>query len=217
MFEENIVEYIEGRMEGNSEKDFERRLEAEPELRSVYLSELARYKALKAIHRAEEKKALKEMLGKKKGKTVSFANRTGLNPNGMLSIAAGVMILLFLGYLLYPKPVSPEQLAMNYLEVYPLENIRGEQQENENKVPSPQEKLHTASQLLKDGKASEAIPLLAPMQDHPIIGDAASWYLALAYMLNKQESPAKVLLQEIRDKPHYRQEQAAEILKKWDQ
>jgi tetratricopeptide (TPR) repeat protein len=231
MFNEHIQDYIEDRLEGEEKLAFEKRLETEITFKKDYVQELARHKALQATMRAEAKAELKKMLGQ------STPVRS-IKPMWRASaIAAAILILILAGYLLIPQQKSPEQLAMSHFEPYPLSNIRGktndqqtlfdkaiapyQQGDFEKALPflrqlhqadpsHPQLKLNLASGLMAEGQPKEAISLLKTISGPG--ADAAEWYLALAYLQDGQVDTAKILLQEISGKSHFRQEQAMELL-----
>lgn len=233
MFDEQIQDYIEDRLAGEEKLAFEKRLETETTFKKDYVLELARHKALQASLRAEAKAELKKMLGQS---TPVRAIRPMWRAS---AIAAGILILFLAGYLLISQQKSPEQLAMGYFEPYPLSNIRGEtndqqaifdkalapyqqgdfekalpflQQLHQANPSNPQLTLNLASGFMAEGQPKEAIGLLKTISGQS--ADAAEWYLALAYLQDGQLDAAKILLQEISGKPHFRQEQAAELLGK---
>lgn len=233
MFEEKIQDYIEDRLVGSEKETFEKRLEQEQELRAGYLQELARHTALIAQQRAKDKEALKKVLGQS---DLTAQMRTIRLITHISAIAAGILMLFLIGYLLIPKQQSPAQFAMNYFEPYPLSNIRGEstdQQEVMDKALVPyqqgnfgealpylrqlqqanptnsQFKLNLASGLMAEGQPEEAIALLKTISGQS--ADAAEWYLALAYLQDGQVDVAKGILQEIGGKSHFRKKQAMEL------
>lgn len=232
--EEQIQDYIEDRLQDAEREAFEDRLRQEQELKSAYIQELARHTALIAHKRAEEKEALKKLFGQ----SDSTARIRSITPfYRITAVAAAVLLLLLAGYLLMPSKNAPEQLAMNYFEPYPMSNVRGEtdeaqslmdkaltpyqegnfeealpylQQLQQAKPDNDQLKLNLASGLIAEKQFQEAIDLLQSISFQS--ADAAEWYLALAYLLNGQEDSAKSLLEEIAGKPHFRKQQAMELL-----
>lgn len=231
MIEEQILEYIEGRLGEEERIAFEKRLEVEPDLKASYRQELGRHTALKAIQRAEEKEALKKVLGQPTARIKSLNSTFRI-----ATIAAGIIILFILGYLFIPDQ-QPEQFAMQYFEPYPLSNVRGESddqqalfdqalipyQQGDFQIALPylrqllgtdpdnvQLKLNLASALIAEAQTPEAISLLQTITNQS--ADAAEWYLALAYLQDGQLSQAKELLQAISGKSHFKQGQARNLL-----
>jgi predicted Zn-dependent protease len=232
MIEEQILEYIEGRLEADEKAAFEKRLEVESELKASFQRELGRHTALKAIQRAEQKETLKKVLGQPKAKVSVFQPRWRL-----ASIAAGIILLFLLGYLLIPGQQRPEQFAMQYFEPYPLSNVRGESDDqqalfDQALVPyqngdfqtalpylrqlleadpnNAQLKLNLASALMVADQNQEAISLLQTIKNQS--ADAAEWYLALGYLRDGQLAKAKELLQAISGKSHFKQTEAGDLL-----
>ncbi len=208
MHNEKIQEYIEGRLPAEDKTAFEKRLDAERALRSDYMAEMARHTALQATMRVQAKEELKKMLS---ANPQPYTRVRSLRPMWMAAaIAAGILLLLSLGYLFTASQETPEQLAMNYLEPYVLDNPRGEG--NESPVVSFQQSLHEASQLLSERKAKEAIRILKPLEGQQQGADAIEWYLALAYLQDGQVEASKEILKDISTKAHYRKAQAMELL-----
>lgn len=74
--------------------------------------------------------------------------------------------------------------------------------------------FYAANDKLSEGQAAEAIPLLTPLagQDSDF-GQAASWYLALAYLKTLDLEQAKVLFAEMaKDAQHPYQKESTQIL-----
>lgn len=178
--------------------------------------------ALKANERDRLQAAFKELERKKKQKSGKIRLLYGLG--AAAAAAAIVLIIIFEGL---PKfAPSPGDLFAEYFEPAPnlLEKQeRGEIQEGisidttavsySSGLPPTTKDLaaeqiaidfYEANDLLAEGKAEAAIPLLESLagQDSDF-GRSSTWYLALAYLKLADLDQAKPLLQEMIDQPNH--------------
>lgn len=194
---------------------------------------------LKAALRQQERELLKrelQAIEDKSGKKPTKIRRLywGL---GISAAAAVALLLLYIGLLPRFAP-SPGDLFSQYFE--PMPNILAslERGQDDSAIDSTAqgdelsfgtgaptttdeqelrliEDFYQANELLGEDKAAEAIPLLRPLagQDSDF-GQAASWYLALAYLKTLDLDQAKELFGEMaKDTAHPYQRESEAILK----
>lgn len=177
--------------------------------------------ALKANERDRLHAALKELEEKKKQKGARIRLLYGL---GAVAAAAAIaLLIIFVGLPRFAP--SPGDLFARYYEPAPnvLEQIeRGETSGetpqdtalsfgSELPAPTPDQSaeqitidFYTANDLLAEGQAEAAIPLLKNIagQDSDF-GRSATWYLALAYLKLVDLDQAKPLFQVMIDEPSH--------------
>ncbi len=194
---------------------------------------------LKAALRQQERELLKRELQEleEKGEKNPVKIRRLYWMAGISAAAAIALLLIYIGLLPRFAP-SPGDLFSQYFE--PMPNIlasieRGQESSVSDSTAQGDEisfgtgtptntdddelvlieDFYQANALLGENKAAEAIPLLTPLagQDSDF-GQAASWYLALAYLQTLDLDQAKELFGEMaKDAAHPYQEESEAILK----
>ncbi|NRB47002.1 MAG: hypothetical protein HRU41_04975 [Saprospiraceae bacterium] len=194
---------------------------------------------LKATLRQQERERLKAELEEIEAKsTTKPAKIRRLYWIGGISAAAAIALLLIYIGLLPRFAPSPGDLFSQYFE--PMPNILASVERGQESSPpdnsvqdtaiafgtgspsSPGDEelslikdFYQANELLSEDKAAEAIPLLTPLAGQESdFGQAASWYLALAYLKTLELDQAKELFRAIvKDTGHPYQEESEAILK----
>ncbi len=177
--------------------------------------------ALQANERDRLHAALKELEEKKKQKGTRIRLLYGL---GAVAAAAAIaLLIIFVGLPRFAP--SPGDLFARYYE--PAANVLEQVERGETQVEAPADTaisfgrefptttsdqsaeqiatdFYTANDLLAEGKAEAAIPLLKDMAGHHSdFGRAATWYLALAYLKLADLDQAKPLFQAMIDEPNH--------------
>lgn len=183
---------------------------------------------LKATHRAELKAALKQEIA-------SQAPVRHIGPLWIgLAIAAAIAAIV-----LIINPFSPSmtasELAMSYVEPFPVQQVRGKNPLQEPAVQlyqagqyreaiealktldqsQPELALMTASAFLQVKEYHEAIEILENIKNPGPFADVYLWDLALAYVLAGQFDKAHPLLEEISSSSHFKREEAKSLLDKF--
>lgn len=234
-----ISDYLAGDLSGAERQAFEERLGSEPELALTLRRQQAQQDVVRAIDRARQKEALKAMLQQGRSAPVRRLNPAPLMRWGALAAAAAVALLVWIAWPQNPA-LSPQQMALGYMEAYPMEAERGEAtsqltawdsvalyygQGDYVRALPPLRELHLAAPadaryslylsecLMQTGAYAEAIPLLEQIPAQNLYHDAARWRLALCYLLDGKPEMALPLLEEIRSSNHYRKLQADTLLR----
>jgi tetratricopeptide (TPR) repeat protein len=233
-----ISDYLAGDLPEQDREAFAQRLTKDESFAALFRSRQAEINALRAIGRAEAKAALKaQFAGFQAHKDVSPRR---IWPLAVLAIAAAIALLVLFRLSPWQAAPAPRELALAYLEPYPLTVERGLADTGQSDwdaasaayqagdfaaalplfrslhatLPDdPQITLSLAECLSQTGSYAEAAALLRPLAEASPFQDAAQWRLALNYLLAGQDALALPLLESIGKGPHYRQAQATTLLK----
>lgn len=222
-----IRQYAHGELADKALSDFEQQLEADEALRE----ELDLYLALRGSYQVAQKAYFAELVAtqglapeKPQARILSFGNAT----TRIMSIAAAILLLATLTFILWPKTnLSPQQLAQTHLATpYPApSNVMGnetrEAQWRAARVAYAEGKYDTAATLLADMIVNgDSLPETAfylglsslyqtpPNYDQAINSfstieglyrEAADWYTALAHIQNGNAQAAVPFLESIQD------------------
>jgi len=194
ILEQEIERYLEGTMTAEENESFNERLKRDPEL--VKEMELQR-SIIRAVRNEQLGKIIEneERQFHKQGRI-----RTLVISIGSFAVAASLFGVFYLTYL-----NNCENLADRYYVAYtytPLPSRGGE-------IPSltrADSMFFKALAELERGNKKQAITLLENLHHSSYEMVAATdpairWYLSLAYLKNGQKKKAKILLQEIVNKP----------------
>lgn len=148
-----------------------------------------------------------------------------------LAIAAAITAIVLI-FNPFNKEASAQQLAINYLEPFPVQQIRGETAKSRPAIQlyqtgqypdavqafsnleliKPDHALMYASALMQMKEYKRAIEVLEGIANPGAFADIYTWDLALAYVLNHQYLQARPLLKEIAGSSHFKREEAQELL-----
>ena len=231
-----VAEYLAGELDEATRLQVEQRLREDEAFRRLTRQRQAELVILRAKERADLKNLLRAT---RDVHPVSPRRNPGFSPLWFGLAAAAVLVVIFLIINPFnPKP-DPQALALQYLEPFPVNNIRGESPAADSlmevvlpayqagqyaavaetfdqvaDLPSfpDNQQLMAASAYLNLDRTSDAIVLLEGIPAGSAYHDIASWNLALAYILSQQQEKAIPLIQEMASSSHYRSAEAAELL-----
>jgi tetratricopeptide (TPR) repeat protein len=232
--QETISAYLAGDLDLLEKVQIERKLNEDEDFAREF--EEAREKLLmaKAVERAALKAELKETFS---GRRASVTIRPLWVAGAALAAAAAVLLIFFLGA--PPETQATKELAMGYLEPYPLPAQRGEDPlaglrarayeqyregdfiEAEKSFEALKEEdfsvgIFHADCLSQIGEYAEAIDILRHLTQGSPRADAAQWRLALNLILAGQEAEAKTLLSEMASSNHYKAKEAQKLLEEME-
>lgn len=234
-----ISDYLAGDLSEAARQAFEARMDREPELVAALRRQQAQQDVVRAIDRARQKEALKALLQDRPA-PVRRLTPAPLMRWAALAAAAAVALLVWIAWPQNPA-LSPQQMALGYMEAYPMEAERGEapsqlsawdsvalhygQGDYVKAMPglralhqaAPDDaryRLYLAECLMQTGTYAEAIPLLEQIPAQNLYHDAVQWRLALCYLLDEKPDKAAPLLEEIRSSKHFRKLQADTLLRR---
>ncbi|MDX2245870.1 MAG: tetratricopeptide repeat protein [Bacteroidia bacterium] len=228
-----ISDYLAGDLLDAEKVAVEQRMQADADFAQLFRQQQANVHILRAVSRAEEKARLQQQFKSARQRQL-FTRRLWTAS----VVAAGLAALLLIWFNPWKKTHTPEQLAMAYLESYPLPVERGAGQDSVLEDSAFQyyrqgdyvqavpllRKLHEStpeeaqitlllgeslSQTAQYTEASEMFTLLA--KDSPY-KDAAQWRLALNQLLSGETAAAQQTLLKISGTSHYRSAQADSLL-----
>lgn len=226
-----ISDYLAGDLTPEEALVVEDRIRTEPDFASLIEGRQQEIDVLRASQRAELKEVLREQME-------SVKKQQGVTRNlwTAVSVAAAAAVMLLIWFAPWRgEGLTSEQLAMGYLEPYPLTSERG-----------PVSPRQTAFDLYRQGKFAQAIPLLDSLNSagsaDPLVAmylaeslshtgdyaasvpifrqlavsspfrDAAQWRLALNLILAGEVEKASETLKNI-DKGHYKHKEAETLRK----
>ncbi len=232
-----LMDFFANQLDPVQRQTLQDRMANEPDLKEAYLSMCSQLLANKAHERSEQKAALKasfqawqEADVQPEAKVRSFSWRP------LVLAAAACLALLMMVFRPWQSNPSASELALNYLQPYPIDAYRGEAEERKQALISYQNGDYASaareiSVLKQEGKAtpqellvlaicyqyldepSEAKAELEPLLEDDVWGQSAGWYLALANLRLGEEKLAIHQLEEIsQQEDHYQRGQAQDLL-----
>jgi len=229
-----ISDYLAGEMEEETRVAFEARLAVDHELKQVVETQRLHIALLRAQARAKGKAEIQAELEAFK----QSQKKPKVRPLWIgLAIAAAVA-LLFLFIQPTTSTLTPEQMASAYAEPFPLQQVRGEE-EQENALanysagayadflqvvdsmstPASEGNLwnmYQAEALRLTGDCEKAWELYEGLTTDPTFRDAAAWRQVLCGLELGRKEEVYELLQEMSGKDHYRRAVAGEMLEVWE-
>jgi hypothetical protein len=221
--DELIIDYLDGLLPAEERARFEQRLQTDARLRSRLESLRLAVNGLKQFGTTEKVKAIRKELGpelaaKRSARVVNFRSFV------RYSIAAAASILvLFVAYKIFlDARLSRARLYNEAYVEYSLAPQRGggaeqlssiereyQHQQYDSVVREPKtgvlsgrDSLLTGISFLKTKQPSPAIDWLKPLsQSSSLFADDAQFYLALAYLKNKDDKEAADLMKKIHNDP----------------
>lgn len=190
--EERINRYLQGEMTQEEEVLFEEDLAKDDTLRRQAEAMARIVKGMEVIGKEHDKEYIQKMKTSKKR----------LTPVWWMSIAAGLAILLTVGYHFYDRSHTIA-LGRQYAQAFPVETIiRGEEDEDVvntltalfNNVANGEDLENTITQLDSLWALSQSDIYNGYTTYEPYIG----WNLALTYLRNNDKNKAKKVLEQMR-------------------
>lgn len=190
--EERINRYLQGEMTQEEETLFEEDLAKDETLRRQAEAMARIVKGMEIVGKEHDKEYIQKM------KEVS---RKRMTPVWWMSIAAGIVILLTVGYHFYDRSQTIG-LGQQYAYVFPTETIiRGEEEEEVTKTltalfdnaASGEDLDNTIERLTELWALSKSDTYNDYTTYEPYIG----WNLAIAYLRNNDKKEAKEVLKEM--------------------
>lgn len=180
---------------------------------------------LQASHRAELKENLKQEIA-------SRAPIRNIRPLWIGLAIAAVIAAIVLIINPFSTRMTASELAMSYVEPFPVQQIRGETIQADTAIllyqagryreavealkildqSQPDFALMTASALVQVEAYKEAIDVLEGIESPGVFADVYLWDLALAYVLAQEFQKARPLLEEIAASSHFKREEAKKLL-----
>lgn len=209
-------------------------LAADPELANRVASLRQELINLETVLRHTEKEQLKELY-----EAAIEAEIRPLWPRILPFVSAAAVIAILIFTLFFPRQfANPQKLADRQWEAYDLVNVRsGASAADETQaalqryqsgqyaeailaleaIPDslqrPDLRLALGLSQYQTDQLAASIQTLATIQDDPLFGEAAQWYLALSHLKNEEINQARTGLQNIADNSrHYKQTAAEELL-----
>lgn len=190
--EERINRYLQGEMTQEEEVLFEEDLAKDETLRRQAEAMARIVKGMEVVGKEHDKEYIQKMK----------ASRKRLTPVWWMSIAAGLAILLTVGYHFYDRSQTIA-LGQQYAQVFPVETIiRGEEDEDVvntltalfNNVANGEDIENTITQLDSLWALSQSDIYNGYTTYEPYIG----WNLAIAYLRNNDKNKAKKVLETLK-------------------
>lgn len=190
--EERINRYLQGEMTQEEEALFEEDLAKDDTLRRQAEAMARIVKGMETVGKEHDKEYIQKM---------KEATRKRLTPVWWMSIAAGIVILLTVGYHFYDRSQTIG-LGQQYAYVFPTETIiRGEEEE---------EVTNTLTALFDNAASGEdldntierltelwALSKSDTYNDYTTYEPYIGWNLAIAYLRNNDKKEAKEVLKEL--------------------
>ena len=189
--EERINRYLQGEMTQEEEVLFEEDLAKDDTLRRQAEAMARIIKGMEVVGKEHDKEYIQKMK----------ASRKRLTPVWWMSIAAGLAILLTVGYHFYDRSQTIA-LGQQYAQVFPMETIiRGEEDEDVannltalyNNVTNGEDLENTITQLDSLWALSQSEIYNGYTPYEPYIG----WNLAIAHLRNNDKKEAKGVLKQM--------------------
>ncbi|MEZ4828725.1 MAG: tetratricopeptide repeat protein [Bacteroidia bacterium] len=227
-----ISDYLAGDLTDADKSIVETRIQTDADFAALFREQQVRVNIFRASVRAEEKARMKEVF------RTDTRVRMFSHPMWIASaVAAAIALLILVWVSPWKKEVTAEQLAMNYLDSYPLSVPRGAGadsvlkdsayryyqageyalatplfQEMYADSAEPQTGLLLGECLSQTGRYKEATEIFTILAKDSPFRDAAQWRLALNQLLGGETAAARQTLTEISGSSHYRSAQADSLL-----
>lgn len=222
-----IADFLADRLEPDQKKLILARIEQD----KGFAQDLRSRQMELTILRAHERTQLKARLKKE---IASRAPVRNIRPLWIgLAVAAAVAAIILIFNPFSPKMTSQE-LAMSYLEPFPVQQVRGENTQGEPAIllyqsgqyseaaeafkildsSNPGIVLMYASALMQVKEYKQALEVLEQVESSGRYTDVYLWNLALASVLDGQDDTARGLLEEISRSSHYKGKEAKELLER---
>ena len=190
--EERINRYLQGKMTQEEEGLFEEDLAKDETLRRQAEAMARIVKGMEVVGKEHDKEYIQKMKG---------ASRKRLTPIWWMSIAAGLAILITVGYHFYDRSQTIA-LGQQYACVFPTETIiRGEENEGAantlttlfNNVANGDDIENTINQLDQLWELSQS----DTYNEYTIYAPLIGWNLAMAHLQNYDKKEAKTILDKL--------------------
>lgn len=200
--EERINRYLQGEMTQEEEGLFEEELAKDDTLRRQAEAMARIIKGMEVVGKEHDKEYIQKLKAHDDVvKTAAQTSKKRLTPVWWISIAAGLAILLIVGYHFYDRSQTIA-LGRQYAQVFPVETIiRGEEDEDVannltalyNNVTNGEDLENTITQLDSLWALSQSDIYNGYTTYEPYIG----WNLAIAHLQNNDKKEAKGVLKQM--------------------
>lgn len=222
-----IADFLADSLETSEKESILRRIEQDLDFARAVRQQQMELVILEAASRAEVKANL----------TKEIASRTpvrNIRPIWIgLAIAATIAAIILIVNPFATK-LSSQELAMSYLEPFPVQQTRGENDLQEPAIQlyqtgqypeaidafqtldqsQPEIALMLASALMQVKEYKQALEVLKQIEQPGPYADVYGWNRALATVLDGQDDTARGLLEEISRSSHYKGKEAKELLER---
>ncbi|MEM7369881.1 MAG: hypothetical protein AAF587_14850 [Bacteroidota bacterium] len=234
-----ISDYLAGDLQPEERKSVEERMAQDPDFAGLFKEQEAQLVVLQAVKRSETKEQIRQQYEAfRQQEPARQLNNSRLWQYG--AIAATMLVLLLAFWQLRPTSPSPEQLAMGYLEPFPINMDRGSLPQDalamqdsayqlyrtgafEAARPllidlhrlSPEDqaiKMYLAESHSQTGHYLDAVGLFEELSEDSPYPDAAQWRLALNLILAGEKERAVSILEQIQAGSHYKEKDAKRLL-----
>lgn len=231
-----ISDYLAGNLSEDARKQLEERLNQDETFAQLHAEQVRLLMVLRAGTRAKTKADLHQAFNTYR-RTRQRSRRLWMTS----AIAASLALLLLFWIRPWQKNPTVEQLAMGYLDPFPVEMDRGISNDSSLQVvqdsalllyrkgeyaaaiplfrglllQAPEDHaltMYLAESLSHTGQYAEAASLFEALRPSPLYGDAAEWRLALNRLLAGEREMAIVTLKKIGSSSHYKSKEAQELL-----
>lgn len=234
-----ISDYLAGDLQPEERQSVEERMTKDPEFAGLFKEQEAQLIVLQAMKRSEAKGQIRQQYE-------AFRQQEPVRPLNSRrlwqysAIAAAMLVLLLAFWQLRPASPSAAQLAMGYLEPFPINMDRGSLPQDalamqdsayqlyrtgafEAARPilmdlhrlSPEDqaiKMYLAESHSQTGHYLEAVNLFEELSQDSPYPDAAQWRLALNLLLAGEQERAVSILEQIQAGSHYKEKDARQLL-----
>jgi len=240
--QENILSYLRKELTEAERLDFEQQLKADPALAAEVNRQQQSWELLGELPaRTKQKGEIGSWIAEAAVKPSAGNIRRFLPQVRYVSIAAAIIILAVLGYLLFPKTTSPETLYADYYQPYSHSQMMGPgdsadsffqrgvkffkenkydeaigalQKITTNETQYTDARMLIGAALMQQEKHSQAISFFEEASQNSLLADQAIWYQAWAHLMAGQKEEAKSLFEKIAASQGYKHQEAAKLLNK---
>lgn len=240
--QENILSYLRGELSEAEKLEFEQRLKSDPDLSAELARQQQSWQLLGDIAARQEQKAeIGSWIAEAAAAAPAAKVRRFSPMMRYAAVAAAIIILAAIGYLLRPQSVAVEDLYADYYLAYTPSQTMGDgnltdslyqqgvkafkekkydaaitelEQITSETSKYAEARMLIAASYMQQEKYAEAIPYFEEAAQSPNLADEAVWYQALAYMMNGETEEAKSLFKKIAASQGYKHQEAASLLKK---
>jgi TolA-binding protein len=237
-----IERYLDRSLNAEEKKEMEKRLTAEPDLKSKVREHQRLIQGIRYSHLQNKLEQLRTLETSLPNVTPDEkGNQRWMEINWKPLAAAAVFLLLTISYLIYNQKADPQELYANYFEPYPNvfePTVRGDARVDKRteafnaydrgdykkasdgfrelvkEKSEPGVLLLLGNSNLMLGNIEEAQNnFLTLIKDFDELDGQAKWYLGLSYLKQGQKEKAKLIFQELGDPEITYSKKASELLK----
>jgi tetratricopeptide (TPR) repeat protein len=241
-YSENILPYLRGELTAAERLDFEQQLKADPALAAEVTSQQQSWQLLGELPaRARQKAEIGSWIAEASAAESTAQVRRFSPVMRYASMAAVIIVLAALAYLLFPQTASPETLYADYYQPYTHSQTmgagdatdslfqRGVKAFKENKYEEAIRELQLIASdatqygdarmligaaYMQQEKYGDAIPFFQEASQNALLADQAIWYKAWAHLMAGEKEVAKSLFQKIAASQGYKHQEAEKLVDK---